>query len=293
MSSGSDNGVDWQVVEILCERDLSDAVGSFLLDQGAPGLQTEDCGSRTKTTAHFASGRPAKSDIDALFNHLIECFPGSARPSISFSSIAETEWAENWKAHFPTLPIGERIFVHPPWIRDIPEGRIGILLDPGMAFGTGQHGSTHGCLLALEDLVEPGSHILDLGTGSGVLSIAAVLLGANSALAIDIDREACVIAEKNTHINGVAEHIEVGDNLTDDRLDFDLVVANIFSGLLIGLTDEIERRLLPGGFAVASGFEMGEEVELTKAWERAGLSRQDQYDVDGWCTLVFRKRESK
>ncbi len=280
----------WYSIEIECDPALADAVGSYLLDRGAPGLQTEERGPRTAVTGHFEDSKVA-GEVEAFLDLLPELMPGSERPVMSHSSIEEANWAENWKDHFPPLEIGSRVFVHPPWVCDIPDGRVGIELDPGMAFGTGHHGSTRGCLAALDALVRPGTTrgILDLGTGSGVLAIAAIKLGASAALAIDIDPEACEIAAANTRANRVAEQIEVSPHLDPGRTGFDLIVANIFSGMLIGFANDIARRLEPGGHAIGAGLETPEASDVIEAWTNAGMQSVHEYQVEGWSTLVFRK----
>lgn len=278
----------WYSVEIESDAVLADAIGSFLLDRGAPGLQTEDRGDRVVITAHFTDAG-IETEADAFLDLLPEIVPGAGRPRVRWAPIEETDWAENWKSHFPPLEIGNRLFVHPPWITDIPTGRVGVELDPGMAFGTGHHGSTRGCLAALDALVTPEQSptILDLGTGSGVLAIAAIKLGARAALAIDIDPDACEIASANTLANHVAEHVEVSTQLDHDRTGFDIVVANIFSGMLIGFANDIERRLTRTGHAIGAGLETEEAPGVIDAWSATGMTRQNEYEIEGWTTLVF------
>ncbi len=291
MGSGSQTSAAvWQVVEVVSDCELADAIGSFLLEQGAPGLQTEERDSETTTTAHFAGASYDRSALDDFFRLLADSFPGSATPSVALSSIQASDWADNWRKHFPPIAVGAHLYIHPPWVDDVPPGRIAIELDPGMAFGTGQHGSTRGCLEALDELIDRrrAPRVLDLGTGSGVLSIAAIGLGARSVLAVDIDAEACAVAAANAEVNGVSSSIEVARTLEADRIGFDLIVANILSGVLIGMAHDIARRLAAGGVAIAGGFEPDESSAVAAAWQEAGLTRVAEYEVDGWSTLVFR-----
>lgn len=279
----------WYAIEVECDPLLADAVGSFLLDRGAPGLQTEERGDRVLITGHFEEA--IAGEVEGFLDLLPEVLPGSARPVLRCSAIEETDWSETWKEHFAPLSIGDRLFVHPPWVNEVPAGRIGVVLDPGMAFGTGHHGSTRGCLAALDAVVRPeqAPRVLDLGTGSGVLAIAAALLGAGSALAVDIDPDACEIAVANTRANRVTERVEVSVRLDRDRTGFDIVVANIFSGMLIGFANDIARRLAPGGYAIGSGLETHDAPAVAEAWSAAGLTPHHEYQVEGWSTLVFRK----
>ena len=279
----------WHAVEVECDADQADAIGSFLLDRGAPGLQTEERAGRVFVTGHFADAGVERA-VDAYLEQILDSAATARRPVVRATQIEDADWAENWKAHFPPLAIGARVFVHPPWVSEIPAGRVGIELDPGMAFGTGHHGSTQGCLAALDALVTAAQapRLLDIGTGSGVLAIAAIKLGARSALAVDIDPLACEIAADNARRNGVAGCVEVANRLAADRADFDIVVANIFSGMLIGLARDIARRLRPGAHAVGAGLETADAAAVGEAWTAAGLTHVRDYEVDGWTTLVFR-----
>ena len=146
----------WTAVTITTAAELAESLASFLVDLGAPGLQTEEVGEHVRIIAHFASAAPL-AELDAFLAALGELFPAAPRPQIAVETVADDGWAENWKAHFPPLAIGERLFVHPPWVDGIPADRIGIVLDPGMAFGTGHHASTRGCLVLLERALRAGS----------------------------------------------------------------------------------------------------------------------------------------
>ncbi len=277
----------WWSIRVRCAPVLADAVGSFLHDAGAPGLETEESGEATTLTAHFERSDVVDS-LNAFLDTLPEFFPGAARPTVEVSTIDASNWAENWKEHFPPLEIGARLFVHPPWVDTVPPGRIGIELDPGMAFGTGHHPSTRGCLAALDEWLgrAPARQVLDLGTGSGILAIAAVKLGAESVLAVDVDAEACAIAADNIATNKVSDRITVDHHLASERIGFDVIVANIFSGMLIGYANDIARRLAVGGIAIGSGFEDGEAANVAEAWAAAGLVERGRYEIDGWTTLV-------
>ncbi len=279
----------WHSVTVAAQAEIADAVGSFLLDRGAPGLQTEERGDEVVVTGHFENPG-IETAVEEFLDRLLEIFPTARRPVIRSSAIEEADWAESWKDHFPPLAIGARVFVHPPWLDAVPPGRVGIELDPGMAFGTGHHGSTQGCLTALDALVSPerAPRVLDLGTGSGVLAIAAVKLGARSALAVDIDADACDIAAANVRGNSVVEAVEITTLLDPGQTGFDIIVANIFSGMLIGFANDIVRRLNPGGYAIGAGLETAEAPAVIDAWTASGMTRVHEYEIDGWTTLVFR-----
>src|SRR6185369_17729770 len=121
----------WTAVAVTTIAEMAEVVESFLLDHGAPGLQTEDSNGRVRTTAHFA-GVPPLTELDALLAALGEQYPQAPRPEVAVGTVADTGWADNWKAHFPPLSIGRRLFVHPPWIHAVPADRLAIVVDPGM-----------------------------------------------------------------------------------------------------------------------------------------------------------------
>lgn len=285
MTGRNHGGRIWYAVTVEIESEFADAVGSFLLDRGAPGLEIDERGATVAVTGHFTD-----PEVTAAVEEYAAAIAGAGQASVRNAVMAETDWEQSWKAHFPPLAIGARVFVHPPWVSAIPAGRVGIELDPGMAFGTGHHGSTQGCLAALDDLVTAAAaqRVLDLGTGSGVLAIAAIKLGAASALAVDIDPLACEIAADNARRNGVGNAIEVAGRLRGNDTGFDIAVVNILSGMLIALSNDIARRLRPGGYAIGSGLESAEAEAVCAAWSAAGMAFDRDYEFDGWRTLVFR-----
>lgn len=270
----------WTAVSVTVSEPLADAVGSFLIDHGAPGLESEDRGGLVRVTAHF-SGEPPLAALRTFCDAL------AAEAVISVDVVADQAWAESWKDHFPPLAIGSRLFIHPPWVTDIPAGRLGIAIDPGMAFGTGHHPSTRGGLVLLERHLEakPNGRVLDVGIGSGILAIAAAKLGARGVVGVDVDPEACAIAAENAIANGVA-HLEVRQSIDDVREQFDVVVANLLANLLVGLIDPLRARLAPGGVLIGSGMLVAEATEVSEAWRRAGLIDPETHVEDGWATLA-------
>ena len=280
----------WTAVAVTTIPAMAEAVESFLLDHGAPGLQSEDRDGRVRTTAHFAVDPPL-AELDALLAALGEQYPEAPRAEVAVGTVTDTGWADNWKAHFPPLTIGRRLFVHPPWIAEVPADRLAILLDPGMAFGTGQHASTRGCLVLLEAALaeRSGARVLDLGTGSGILAIAAAKLGAAEVVAVDIDPDACAAARDNARVNEVAGLIRFGDTL--DAVDgaFDVVVANLLATTLIELADRLAARLAPGGILIGAGVLADEAAAVRAAWRAAGLRATDEDVDEGWVALAARR----
>jgi ribosomal protein L11 methyltransferase len=283
-------GTTWTAVTVTAPAELAESIGSFLLDQGAPGLQTEEDRDWVCVTAHFGGAAPLAA-LDRFLDDLTELFPGRARPEVGHAEVTDGGWAESWKHHFPPLEIGHRLFVHPPWIAEVPPGRIGIVIDPGMAFGTGHHGSTAGCLRLLEVAMEgrPAARVLDLGTGSGVLAIAAAKLGARKITAVDIDPDACRIAAQNAAANGVHDVIRFTERLPEASAPFDLVLANLFAQHLLDLAGDIEARLAPGGVAIGAGILADEVQSVRDAWSAAGLKERASCAEGPWVSLSFQK----
>ncbi len=214
-----------------------------------------------------------------------------ALPTPAYSSVAETDWAEAWKAHYKPLRIGKRILVRPLWIEaNLQPGDIEIALDPGMAFGTGTHATTQLCLQALEDRLSPGMTVLDLGTGSGILAIAAAKLGAAHVYAIDNDPVATEAAAGNFAQNGANEAVTIATGSLADALGsgtaYDFVVVNILARIILGMTgDGLERVVKPGGIAVFSGIIQPQADEVEAALRAIGLKPTARRQRDDWVLI--------
>lgn len=280
----------WTAITVTAAPALAEAIESFLLDQGAPGLQTEEGGEATRITAHFAADDPPLAALARYLDGLAEVHPTLPRPRVETATVTDSGWAENWKTHFPPLLVGERLFVRPPWITEVPPGRVAIVLDPGMAFGTGHHASTRGCLVLLEAALRtrPRARVLDLGTGSGILAIAARKLGAGEIWAIDIDPDACAVAAENAAVNDVPD-LHIGTDLDAARGPFDIVLANLFAAQLVEFAPIIAGRLAPGGAAIGAGILASEADAVAAAWRDAGLAADGDWRDEGWVALAYRK----
>jgi len=280
----------WTALTVTATAALAEPLESFLLDSGAPGLQTEEVAGDVRIIAHFAGAAPV-AELETFVDALRELFPDAPRPALAVQTLADEGWAENWKEHFPPLPIGQHLFVHPPWITDVPADRISIVLDPGMAFGTGHHGSTRGALILLERALHaaPRARVLDLGTGSGILAIAASKLGAREVWAVDIDPDACAIAADNARLNGVGEAIRTTADLTLVPGGFDIVLANLLGGLLVELAVPIAARVRPGGVAIGAGLTHEDVPAVRQAWRAVGLADDGELVDEGWVALAARR----
>ena len=203
--------------------------------------------------------------------------------------LADEDWRDAWKKYFGVQRIGRRLVIVPSWVEHRPKpDDIVLRIDPGMAFGTGQHPTTAMCLAALEDIVAGGASVLDLGCGSGILAIAAAKLGAGSVVAIDNDPQAIKATRANAAGNNVA--IEAREGTLDAvNQQFDVVVANISGLTLERLAPLLAQALAPGGRLIASGFLEDAVDGLRAAFEGAGLSVERAIEDGIWRAIIARR----
>jgi ribosomal protein L11 methyltransferase len=206
----------------------------------------------------------------------------------------DEDWQNAWKAHFSLFKLGQHLVIKPSWIPYVAAAEdVVIDIDPGMAFGTGYHPTTYTCLEALEQLLRTGMEVLDLGTGSGILAIAAVKLGASHVVALDIDPEAVRAARQNLRRSGVAQRVSLSQGTVPHHLvgpgQFDLAVANISARVVPGRAPFILPALKPSGFFIASGIMSGQQQEVGDALRGAGFSLLRVLAREEWVSLVCRR----
>ena len=216
---------------------------------------------------------------------------------LTMEGVEDADWENNWKQFYKPMEIGDRLIVIPDWEEADPQGRVALRLNPGLTFGTGSHATTRLCLQALEKLVRPGMKVLDLGCGSGILSIAALLLGAERAFACDIDEKAVDVAYENAALNGVGRDrytVRAGDVLSDQGLrremggGWDVVVANIVSDVIIALAPAVGPLLAPGGVFLCSGVIDDRAGEVREKLEEAGFAVLESRSSEGWFSFTCR-----
>lgn len=213
-------------------------------------------------------------------------------PEPSFRSVAEKDWTEAWKKRLKVLHIGEHIVIQPSWLDyDAEPDDVVIQLDPGMAFGTGLHPTTQLCLRALEDFVQPEMEVLDLGTGSGILAIAAAKLGAGRVLAVDNDLQAVRVARGNIIDNGVGERVRVEQgSMPEVSGSYDLVVVNILTRVIVELIEEgLAERMRSDAILITAGITVDRASEVTAAFERGGLELINQRQQEDWVSLLAKR----
>ena len=229
-------------------------------------------------------------DTDNLFGAL----------SISLSNLSEEDWAENWKKYFHPLEVGKRVLIRPEWEElKSPTDRVVFNINPGMSFGTGSHNTTRLCIEAIEEFLKPGANVLDLGCGSGILSIIALLLGANHAEAVDIDPNAVDIAYQNAARNNIGRdryNVMAGDVLSDAALQeryrkspCQLVVANIVADVIIPLSSQIPQFMTDDGYYIASGIILPRIDQVKEEIEKhfTILEIREQED---WAAIISAKK---
>lgn len=211
--------------------------------------------------------------------------------------LTDNDWAYSWQKYYKPLEIGARLYVVPEWLREepVPQGRVPFYLNPGLTFGTGSHASTQLCLEGVEEHTVPGRDVLDLGCGSGILSIAALCLGARSAVAVDIDPKAVDVAYENAALNGIERErytVRAGNVLSDPALAaelaqrrYHLVLANIVADVIIPLAPQAPNLLEGDGVFLCSGIIDTRAHEVEAALKKAGLTVTKKREKNGWVAL--------
>ena len=221
---------------------------------------------------------------------------------MTLENLKDADWENNWKQYYKPMEIGERLLVIPEWEQENVKGqakyagKVPLILEPGLTFGTGSHATTRLCLTALEEAVHGGETVLDLGCGSGILSIAALLLGAEEAAGVDIDPKAVSVAYENAAMNGIGAGrytVRAGDVLSDRALAaelaqkrYQLVLANIVADVIIPLSAQVPGLLEPGGMFLCSGIIDTRADEVRAALVSHGLRVTEKKERDGWVAFA-------
>ena len=224
---------------------------------------------------------------------------GELKLTMTVSPLPETDWEESWKDNYPPQEVGEKIVVLPYWRADEETDRLKVILDPGLTFGTGAHPSTQMVMEKMEEVVRPGFRCLDLGSGSGILSIAALRLGAASAIGMDIDPKAEDIARENAAYNGFTapEFTAITGNVTEDKAlmaqlaarEYDLVLVNIVADVIIGLAPVLPNFLTENSTLICSGILDVRLEEVCAALNKAGLTVTAVKAKEDWRSVTARK----
>ena len=319
----------WNEFTIHTTEEAIEMISNFLHEAGAGGVSIEESGSLNKprdTSYGQWYDRPLNDipegqaiikgyfaeevDMDSIRSQIeprveelrtFDIDPGEVQYELK--TVDEDDWANAWKQYFKPLRVSDRLTIKPTWEEYEPaseEEKI-IELDPGMAFGTGTHPTTSLCLRTLESVIKGGEEVIDVGTGSGILAIGAVNLGAKHVLALDLDPVAVSSARENTRLNGLEERITIKEsdllsvlNASDPTLGIQLpvklVVANILAEIILLFIDDVYKALEPGGIYIASGIWKNKEEVVETALKAAGFEIAEISRDEDWLAFVARKR---
>lgn len=242
------------------------------------------------------------TDDDAGRAQMAAWLDGVEGAEVTTAPLRENDWATSWQKYYRPMTAGDRLYIVPQWEREtpVPQGRRPLYLNPGLTFGTGSHASTRLCLAGVERYAVPGGRVLDLGCGSGILSIAALVLGAGTAVGVDIDPKAVDVAYENAALNGIGRDrytVRAGDVLADRalaaqlaRTRYDLVLANIVADVIIPLSAHAGDLLAPGGVFLCSGIIDTRAAEVKAALEKNGLVVLDTRTENGWVAYAAGQR---
>lgn len=295
-------------VSIHCERAATDAVGNLLAELTGAGYSVDDPldiiqGRPTWEITDLVPGDPAWVTVKAWFAEANDVESHQAELAArldeirtlglgtieqpQFNWVQDEDWANNWKAYFKPTKVGERLVVIPSWEPyELQEGELPLHLDPGMAFGTGTHPTTALCMRQLEGIVKEGARVLDVGTGSGILAIAAARLGADEVHAIDIDGVAVEVARENAAKNGVTISLAQGELAQVEEGGYDVVIANIIASIIIEILPEAVPRLKEGGYFLCSGIIAEKKEQVLKAITENWLLPKAIKEEAGWVSIL-------
>ena len=306
----------WQELTVEVLREAEEAASNILIELGSQGVAIDDSADylgrvgkygevfpevKQMDTVKITAYYPEHVDIDAVEKEVAQRLSTLSDFGVNAGDIhydtqelAEQDWAENWKKYYEPTRISHDLTIVPSWTDyEAKTGEKIIRLDPGMAFGTGTHPTTKMSLFALEQVLRGGETVLDVGTGSGVLSIASSLLGAKSIYAYDLDEVSVRVAQENIDLNAGTEniHVATGNLLQGVDIQADVIVANILADILINMTEDAYRLVKDEGYLIMSGI-ISEKWEMVReSAEKAGFFLETHMIQGEWNACVFKKTD--
>jgi len=279
----------WIALSVEVDDEIAEVVANFLVEQGAPGVLTETEAAHARVEAPFPT--VTQTEVVAALEHYLaslgEIVPAALAATLDVRAIPEVDWDALWRRHHRPVAVGRRLLVAPPW--DVPSaaGREVLVVEPGMAFGTGQHATTRGCLEAIESALEahPIRSALDVGTGSGVLALALSRLGVGRVVALDVDPAVVPLARANLARNGAGRVVLLAGPLAAVRGCFDFVVANLLADAVVAEVGALTRAVGPGGRLVLSGL-LADQLRAVRAAYPTWRVTETRAE-DAWRTLTL------
>ncbi|MCM3586279.1 50S ribosomal protein L11 methyltransferase [Mesobacillus maritimus] len=309
----------WSEIGILTTNEAVEPISNILHEAGASGVVIEDPLDLIKeredqfgeiyqlnpedypkegviikaylpVNSHLAE---TVEEIKLAINNLVQYNIDIGKNKVSLSEVREEEWATAWKQYYHPVKISEKFTIVPTWEDYTPANRDELIieLDPGMAFGTGTHPTTVLCIQALERTVQEADRVVDVGTGSGVLSVAAAKLGASTIEALDLDEVAVRVAKENIELNKVQDKVQVRQNnlLNGVNGQADLIVANILAEVILRFVDDASRLVKQGGYFITSGIIKQKEEIVKDAIVNAGFSIEEVMTMEDWVAIIAKK----
>jgi len=294
-SSPANSNPSWHLLIISVAREGEEFASSVLFDLGTTGIVTlEERSNEIKLGAYFSANRKPEEIILAVGAEFARAGLEQMLFEVSATEIIDQDWMQKWKEGFDPVIVGERLIIAPSWkLPEVNNERVVIEIDPGMAFGTGTHETTRMCLEAIEAFWK-GGHLLDVGTGTGILAIAAARLVPGSRVtAIDIDPLAVEVARENAEINKTSTQVEIAEGVPRDFAgrNFDMVVANLTSEVIIDLMADLAGTLKGSGTLILSGILIEHKPDVERSINQSGLTIIKRREMGEWCSLVATRSE--
>ncbi|MBB6448823.1 ribosomal protein L11 methyltransferase [Geomicrobium halophilum] len=310
--------MNWTECQVHTTQEASEAVANLLIEQGSNGVVVEDASDRKNQQARESDeiGQPMTEHLPNEGVVLKAYFPADevlaqrmesvrlrlddlrhrsgwevGSISISTAEVKEEDWAQAWKKYYKPVQVSPTLTIAPSWEDYQPkQGETVIELDPGMAFGTGTHPTTLLCLQALERIVHNHNKVIDIGTGSGILSIAAAKFGAASVYAYDNDAVAVRVANENMRINNVNNRVSIveSDLFSNTEEKADIVVANLLADIIIRMAPSVQTHLRPAGYLLVSGIIQNKKEDVREALEQEGFTVAEVLEMEDWVALLLK-----